>query len=309
MYHEGCGPHPLLINWRTIMYMNETKNLAIPTLAERAMLVRLKRSMYQPYAFDASTTAQVEMQTGVRKAGRFNKRLFLDCYELRDANSALNDVYTFHMRNTVPWLDDGVRMLPASLYFEYNQTMSDLIRTAKAKIAKLVERWDYLVQQDMLRLGPLANSSDYPRDVACCYEVAVKFMPVPDVADFRVQISDEDKATLQSAIEEAEQGVAKYLLQEMLDPIRRAAEKLAVPIGEEGAIFRDTLMSNITDVVDRAKKLNISNDPQVAAVVDEITQSISVYARNPDRLREDVGARLDAQTKLDGIMSKLSGLF
>ena len=291
------------------MFMNESTKFNVPTLADKAVLVRLKRSMYQPYAFDRETTTKVELDTGVRKAGRFNKRLFLDCYELKDTNSAFNDVYSYHMLHTVPWLDDGVRMLPSAQYFDYTQAMRELMQTAKRKADNLAIKWPTLVAQDIARLGPLARYDDYPVNVSGHYDVGLKFRPVPQTSDFRVAISDEDKDSLNSAIAEAEAGVAKYLLAEMLDPIKKAVEKLAVPIGQEGSFFRDSLLGNITGVVSRARKLNITNDPTVTALVDEINAAISGYAKAPDLLREDIGARALAQSRLNGIMNKMSGLF
>lgn len=281
-------------------------NFQIPTLADKAMLVRLKRSVYQPYAYDQGATMKVEVDTGVRRAGRFNKRLLLDCYELRDTNSAYNDVYQYHMLNTVPWTDTGLRMLPAHMYFEYTQGMRELMDKARAASAKLAAKWDDLVAADLARLGPLGNCDDYPRDISQCYGVSLSFMPVPTASDFRVKISDEDRASLESAIAEAEAGVTKHLLAEMLEPIERAVTKLAVPIGAEGSIFRDTLLSNITEVAQRARKLNLTGDPSVTAIVDAINGAIGGYAQAPDRLREDIGARNDAQEKLADIMAKMS---
>lgn len=284
-------------------------DLKLSSLAERALLVRLKRSMYQPYAYDSGATAMIEVNTGVSKAGRFNKRLLLDCYDLKDTNTAFNDVYDYVNRNTVPWLDDGVRMLPSHLYFDFTQGVRELIREAEGKARNLASKWDLHVSRDMQRLGALANASDYPTDIAAKYSISLKFMPVPTTDDFRVQISDEDRRSLNDAIMEAEAGISKHLITEMLAPVRRAVEKLAIPAGEKGGIFRDSLLGNIMEQVERAKKLNINGDPAVTAIVDEINAAISGYAQAQDRLREDVGARADAQAKLTDIMAKMSGLF
>lgn len=284
-------------------------DLKIPSLAERALLVRLKRNMYQPYAYDSGATALVEANTGVRRAGRFNKRLLLDCYDLKDTNAAFNDVYQYVNHNTVPWLDDGVRMLPSHMYFEFTQGVRELIATAEGKARNLASKWDLLVQRDLARLGPLGDINDYPSDIGSRFGIGLKFMPVPSTADFRVQISQDDMQSLNDAILEAEAGITKHLISEMLEPVRKAVEKLSIPIGQEGAIFRDSLLGNIMEQVQRAHKLNINNDPSVTKMIDDINAAISGYANAQDRLREDVGARSDAQAKLADIMSKMSGMF
>jgi len=290
--------------------INEHTKFNLPTLADRAMLVRLTRKLYQPYAFDKVTTLKVELDTGVRKAGRFNKRLLLDCFELKECNQAFNDVYTYHMLNTAPWLDDGVRVLPAASYFDYSQALRGLIDEAEKQVKRLAERWDIIVADDMSRLGSLACSEDYPTDIRSCYAAAVKYLPIPQTGDFRVEISDEDRASLDNAIHEAEANVSKYLLAEMLEPIKRAAEKLATPIGAEGSVFRNSLLTNISDVVARAKRLNVGDDEDIRALVGQIEQEFCrSFGAAPDMLREDDTMREAAKAKLNEIMGRFEGLF
>lgn len=288
---------------------NDSVKFNLPTLADRAVLVRLKRSMYNPYAFDAQATAKIEADSNVVGCGRFNKRLFKGCLDIEDTNAAFNAAYQYAIKHTVPWLDDGVRMLPSETYFEFTDAMRDLINTAKRKADALAAKWDALVAADVARLKQMGNPLDYPTDVRSKYDIRLNIFPVPSATDFRVAVSDEDRASLQSAISEAEAGVAKYLLAELLDPVKKAVAKLSVPIGQDGAVFRNTLITNITDMATRARKLNISKDPTVDALVNEINGAISAYATAPDLLREDIGARNDAQAKLNNIMSKMAGLF
>ena len=281
----------------------------IKTLAEKAMLVRLTRSMFQPYAFDRQTTQDVELQTGVRKAGRFNKRLMLDCGQLKDTISAYNAVYGFHMLHTVPWLDDGMRMLPADQYFDYNQGIRELIHQAERTADELAARWDEYVQADMARLGPLADIRDYPTDIRNRFAVSIKFLPVPSSSDFRVQISDEDRASLDQALVEAEQRATVHLLEDMLEPVRRAVEKLSTPIGQEGSIFRDSLISNMIEAAQRARKLNVAGDARITAMVDEIIRTATPIALSAHQVREDNKVREDKAAQLASLMGKFSGMF
>lgn len=291
------------------MNLSETNKFNMPTLAERALLVRLSRSVYQPYAFDQGATLKVEIDTGVRKAGRFNKRLLLDCHQLTDTNAAFNDVYQYHMRNSAPWLDSGARIIPSETYFDYSVAIKELIAEANRKADALAKAWPQLVADDLARLGPLGNPQDYPSDIRGKYAVSVKFMPIPQSTDFRVAISDEDRESLNKAIAEAEDGVTKHLLAEMLEPVKKAVDKLSIPIGDQGAIFRDSLLTNLTEVAQRASKLNIMGDPVVREMVESINKAVGGYAQAPHVLRENDGARSDAKDKLADVMSKMGAFF
>jgi hypothetical protein len=280
------------------------------TLIDTTVLIRLKRKMFDPYAFDSYQTAKVEHETGVTKAGRYNKRLFLDCFELSDTNSAFNDVYRYVNSNSVPWLDDGVRWVHVGpAFMDFRAGVEQLIKVARGKVDILASKWDMLVAKDMTRLGSLANSGDYPSNIRTKYDIDFRVMPMPNVSDFRVAISDDDKQSLARAVEDAKANATKHLISEMLEPLTKAAKKLAIPSGEDGSVFRDSLITNISDVLERAKKLNFLNDPTVNQLIDDIDRSVGRYSVAPDILRENTAARSQAHAQMSDIISKMAGLY
>jgi hypothetical protein len=280
----------------------------ISSLPNKAILVRLSRSMYQPYIHDNKVTQNVETSSGVHGAGRFNKRLFKHCTQLAECNSLFNAVYVYYMDHTVPWLDDGVRMLPNDLYFEFAKEMRDRISKALLAADRLEQNWDKLVQEDMHRLGPLANAADYPTasTLRSKYDVDLKFFPIPTTGDFRIAISEEDKEQLEKAIHDAEANVSKYLLMQLLDPVKSFVDKMAIPIGDKGSVFRNTLIENLTDVVNRLPRLNINQDEEIRQVIEDIKNSITAYAHNPDVLRESPITRKKAREDMEAIAKKMA---
>jgi hypothetical protein len=282
----------------------------IATLADKALLVKLQRSMYQPYAFDLEATKLVEQSAGVAGVGRFNKRLFKGNTILADTNEKFTLLYNTYRRHTVPWLDDGVRMCPNALYFEFAQEMRGLIADAKHAADNLASRWSQMVQDDMHRLGSMANFRDYPTaaEVRAKFDATITFMPIPTTSDFRVDVTEEDKAEMERAIHEAEANVAKYLLKEMMDPVKAFVEKLSVPIGEKGSIFRDTLVENLEDLVTRLPRLNINNDPQVDAILKDIKHVVDNYGTDMEALRTSPITRKSARDKMAELDKKLANI-
>lgn len=279
----------------------------ISTLADKAVLTKLKRSLYQPYAYDKKATEQVEQANGVADAGRFNKRLLKGCNALKDCQAEFTALYVYFTSNTLPWLDDGVRMLPNAQYFDFAADMRGRIQRCNDAADALSAKWDQLVSEDMKRLGALANAADYPTaaELRDRFSVELRFYPVPSSNDFRTNVSDEDKHDMERAISEAEANVTKHLMGEMLEPVKRFVEKMAVPIGDNGHIFRDTLVTNLQDVVNRLPRLNINNDPTVAATIDDIRGIVNKYGTNPDVLRESPITREQAHAKMKEIEAKM----
>lgn len=276
------------------------------TLADKALLVKLNRSMYQPYAYDKAATEMVEQAAGVKNVGRYNKRLFKDSKTLKDTNEAFNALYLTYIKNTVPWLDDGVRMTPTALYLELANELRGLIRDARRAADALELAWPQMVIDDMRRLGAMGNWADYPSaaEVRAKFDAQVNFFPIPTTADFRIDVSAEDKAAMDAAIATAEANVGKYLMKEMLRPVQSFVKKLSVPIGTEGSIFRDTLVENINDLVDRLPRLNINNDPEVTVLINEIKAVMETF--NADALRDSPVVRQSARDKMAEIEAKMA---
>lgn len=285
-------------------------NYHITTLADKALLVKLQRSMYQPYAYSEVATKQIENATGVVGAGRYNKRLFKGDLTLQATNEQFYLLYREYVKHTVPWLDDGVRMVPNALYLEFANDMRGLIASAKQAAGVLEQKWDAMVAADIQRLGILGNPDDYPskQEIRNLFNASIQFFPVPTANDFRVAVTDEDKAEMEKAVKEAGDNVAKYLLGEMLDPVKAFVDKLSIPIGEKGHIFRDTLVENLADLTERLPKLNINNDPQVTETIDAIRGVVERYVEKPDMLRESPIERKKARDKMAEVDAKLKSI-
>lgn len=288
------------------------------SLPDRAILVRLTRSMYQPYAFDEKATELA----GGKEQGRFNKRLLKTSSRLQRCNAAYNDLYAYVKGHTVPWLDDGVRMLKAADYFEFAQGARALIARATAASEVLADNWTDEVAADEVRfrryatvtgLATMFNVADYPTasQIRGMFNAEVKFFPVPQSSDFRVEISDADREVMDNAVRQVEADVTKYVLAEILDPVKKLVEKLKIPIGAtDGAgkrigIFRDSILENLTDIIERAPKLNINDDPQITDTISAIKDAFGHY-NMPEALRESPDVRSKVQARLDALANKLS---
>ncbi|MDY0088653.1 MAG: hypothetical protein RBS78_08930 [Coriobacteriia bacterium] len=282
------------------------------TLAEKAMLVRLTRGMLSTDVTDNGATALVENQTGVRRAGKYRKKLLADSAKFAAVREAYNALYTYHQQHTLPWTDAGPRLLPASMYFDYTQEIRQLRAACDNALLLLRQSWVQEIDNDRHRLGPMFNADDYPADPADKFYHEVQFMPVPSAGDFRVQIDPEDVASLENAISEAERGVSRHIIESLLEPLTHAAQKLATPIGAQGSVFRDTLIENIAEAVERLPKLDISGDPRIAEAIAETRQLVEKYYGKEDLLRQQPEVRaqaaIDAKARVADIMNNLGGL-
>ena len=304
-------PTPQPVNTFTDEPMKR-KTIEVKCLNEKAVLVRLNRSMYRAYIPD-------EAESKAYGAGNVNKHLFKgNDNRVSQTTSKFSEVRQFFNDNTVPW-STGVRMLNIDNYFDFTAKLRVLIDDALAAADDLAANWDDEVQTDLDRLAKiayskgkpdLANPDDYPssEEMRDRFGIDVRYMPVPTAGDFRVNISDEDKASLQQQLEDAEDAAAKHVINEMLEPMQRAVDKLNVPIGHDGAVFRDSLIDNIVDVAARMERVNLSDDPSVVEKIASLKSLASTYADNKDVLRSMPEVRQKAATQISDLVSQMAGL-
>lgn len=281
----------------------------IPSLRDKGITVHLSRRLYNPYKYDSAATEAAETQMGTHRAGRFSKRLLRNCVELKRAQQAYNTVYDFVIQNTLPWMDDGVRVLPNDLYLDFCQGVAQRKAAAEQAVKGLYEVWDQAVAKDRDFLGNMWNFHDYPtkEDMMAKWGIRITFAPIPTSTDFRIDMDDEDKRQLDEAVQEVQDQAGEYLLKEILKPVAAMADKLAVPIGAEGAIFRDSLVTNLQEVAARAKKLNINDDSRVSEIVgqiEKITKNVT-----PNTLRESQAVRSMTSQAMASMRTKISQYF
>ena len=293
---------------------------AIPTplkvkgLDEKAVLISVKRYMYSPYKLDQEESKQYG-------AGNVNKHLFEGRNNLvKSTISKFTEVYTYVKDNTVPWTT-GVDMLNINHYMEFNAGLRQRVDDAHRAVDTLCLSWEDEVKDDLDRLSQiaiakgkpnLANASDYPDvdELRAKFGIEIRYMPVPTTGDFRVDISDDDKASLQQQLDDAGVNANKHVIKSMLEPMERAIAKLSVPIGNDGSVFRDTLVDNLVEVTERMNKINLSDDATIQGSIDNLRDLISSYSseKGKDLLRSSQTSREKAVTDIDALCKQMSGL-
>lgn len=305
-HDDGSTPQP--VNTLT------PQTIQIKNLDERAVLVSVKRRMYNPYKHDAEATAEY----GV---GNTNKKLF-DGRDnrVKEALSKYSEVYQYVKDQTVPW-STGVEMLNMTNYMDFTSGLRGKIAAADAAVRDLVNNWDFEVQKDIQRIKDIcarkgipdrSDPNDYPTadEVEARFGIAIRYIPVPKVNDFdpRLGLSDADKSSLQQQLDDASTNATRHVLTQMIVPMQRAVEKLRVNIGDDGSIFRDSLIDNMVDVADRMNRVNLSDDPKITEAIRDLQSLVGTYASNKDMLRSTPSIREKAVTQIDDLMSKMQGL-
>jgi len=277
------------------------------SLNEKAMLVNLKVGTWAGYAYSKDATMD---GFGSTDLGRANKALLKHSNVFKKTKAAFNTVRSYVNENTLPWKDDGVRLLPSANYMDFVQGLGDVKREAETQLKVFMGEYTNEISNDKVRFENEALKSgklclfsfdDYPLDIQHKFYIELGFEPIPSSSDFRVQISEDDKRALDAAVAKAQEDVTTHLIEEMAKPMRALAEHLSRPV-EDVKRFHDSIVLNVSDQVERLQKLNLNDDPTVNALLKEVRGAFSTLARQPEVLKDNQPVRDAARVKLAEMM-------
>lgn len=276
------------------------------SLPQKAMLVNLSISQWGNRKNDKAAALKVsEDFNSEESAGRFHK-LLIAKEALKKINSAVSSARAFHYSNTLPWNDNGDRILPALNYIEYTTELRKLKNDFNNAIDELIQNYPTLIEEAKVMLGTLYNSDDYPQvnKIRSKFDFVTDFYPLPVAEDFRVMLADEEITQLQSALtDRAEvrfQSAMRDLYQRLFEVVSKAADKLKDP----KATFHDTLIGNIVEITELLPKLNITNDP----ALEELRKIVEdkLCQKEPTELRTDINARKEVAADAQAILDAMS---
>src|SRR5262249_49231809 len=159
------------------------------TIQTKSMLATLSISMFSPRKTDKKVTREViDQHQAAESAGKFVKQLLPE--EALEAIKKLqNEARQFHYENTLPWSDEGGRILPSAHYMTYVDKMREFGARFDPLVDAFLERYEEYKETARSRLNGMFNPNDYPSKerVRKKFKFKSAFLPFPDGADFRVE--------------------------------------------------------------------------------------------------------------------------
>jgi hypothetical protein len=287
---------------------NVTSGVSIPSISSSAMLVELNISTWTGRKLDKIVSAEIDArkQTTTR-AGNYNKKLFADEPTFDAISKFAGNARTFHYHATMPWSDSGLRLLTTAMYFEYHKMISQMEMDFSGLIDEFINDYQNMVLRAEHKLGDMFDVLDYPdpdslRDK---FRFSVKFSPVPDVGDWRVDIGNDARETLQMSYQQAYTANLEQAYKDVWDRTHDALTNMSAKLaGNNKQIFRDTLVTNVKEMIDLLDKFNITGDAKMRQAKVKIQSALSGVT--PDALREDDEFRLDTKQKVDDLLKEFS---
>lgn len=275
-------------------------------LSARAMLVDLRISAWSARKFDKTATREVaQAHNAAADVGRYTKRLIGPGSVLDRISKAHSAARARHYELTLPWMDSGARILSAPAYFPYSAEMRRAQTDVEALVLDFAHEYPNLVQEARTRLNGLYRADDYPADIRDKFAFGFNVLPMPTAADFRADLGTLEvnriKSQMESDFAARIENSMKDVWVRMFEVVTKMSQSLrAYSVTPDGvqAPFRDSLVSNIKDVLRIVPLLNITNDAAINAAAVKIETDLTALTADQLRCskydREQIAAKAEA---------------
>ena len=303
--------------------LGKSPNIEVPTIGSSAVQVTVNFSQSAFRRLDRKESEKVTTANGaIKKAASVHKSLLPQCEQLTAIHLFVGRSRTAHYSMTLPWCDKGPRLLPTANLAAFHEHITGI----QDKFNELCEAfyavypWE-VAEAEAARggAGTLTNdrngqfdTSLYPplEEVRKKFKMSIAYMPVPErggfitdlQADASVMVNDHYDEFYRSATSSAMNEVWKKLYV----PLQNMSERLDYPTRKENTKFRDTLVSNVMDIVSLLKVFNITNDPHLEACRVKLEEAL--YGVTPDGLRDNDVFRAQTKRSVDAVLKTLPSI-
>jgi len=283
-------------------------------LGKKALLVTLNISQWTARKLDRKITDEVNLDHGaVADAGRYNKML-LPAKALATIQKVVGEARKCHENLTMPWGNNGQRLLAATLYEDYNKRMRVYEASFRAAVSDFVDSYPDYVEQRRNELNGMFRQEDYPTEAAIRSKFAWANEPAPlaDADDFRVQVSEGHAEAIKAQIEATLKATAEAALREPLtravDLVGRMVDRLNVYQPNAGKVgsFRDSLVGNLEELADLLPAFNLSENPDIDVLSGEIKSRLC--RESAQALRDNEGVRKAVAKDAADILARVESL-
>ena len=281
-------------------------------LSSVAMVVSLGFSAYGASKKDKERSKELTEANGAAKnRARVEKKL-IDVKNEKSFAALKNHraaVRAYHNNVTLPWFDDGSRILPVSKLEEYSAFMRQARETDAQLVSDFVKEYPAIVLREQARytaLGGLWNADDYlpASEIRAKFDFRLSIFPLPRSNDFRVQVRSDEIDELRKQYEESFSGLLKKARKEMFERLYETVKTLADNIRQPDKVFKQASIDNVTSLCDLLEDLNIEKSSEIEAMRNRIKSMATVEA---SKLREDKPFRAEVSKEADKILEDLAG--
>lgn len=232
-------------------------------------------------------------------------------------SGAAQRVRHVHRTMSLPWDDDGGRIIPVTIMENHASAVQDELAKYEAEVEEYAGNLPAVEAAAKLRLGPLFDPSLYESAeiVRAKLKPTLSYYPLPDSKDFRVDLDDDQIGYLKDTLDmhmrdkfdEATRDLKNriILVTEMFVERVSNYHETTMPDGKVRVdkTFRDSVVDNVQTVLDMIPGLNITQDMEVAKLAEQTKTALCTY--KAATLRTSPAIRHEVVLKARALLARL----
>lgn len=287
------------------------------SISNSTMLAHLSIGMWNGYKLDKERSAQVTEDAGAAAdSARVNKHL-VPRESLSRLVSAANKLRIHFYSQTLPWSDNGDRLLPRLNYVDFMQKHNVLKEEFTAEVDQFCTLlYPSIIAQARFRMGAMFVRDDYPHEsqLRQKFDVSFELLPVATAGDFRVELDEKQADAIRADIEaRTSERIAKAAaepMRQMLEAVKHFHVRLkALDESEAGegrkAPFYAKRIEDLAELAKLMPKLNFTNDPAIDAMCQRVYGL--VQGQTPKTLKDNPEERTATMLAAEDIMADIGG--
>ena len=272
-------------------------------ISDKAMLICLHITMWTARKHDKRVSEEVaQSHEANTNAGRYNKHLLDQAEKLEELRTLAGQIRQYFYKVTLPWSDEGYRLLPSHLYFEFTNQMSNFKTGYAQLVREFLDAYPTYREQARSSLGLLYRDSDYPdwSKLTEKFDLTTDILPIPCGEDFRVTLGEDEKARIAREIDQQVKQSLTRATFELWSRLVQSVAHLAAQLERPKARLHTSTLRNVTEIADLVPQLNVTNDEELTALAQETNSRLACFTR------QDLADHPAARTRAAGIANELA---
>lgn len=279
------------------------------TVRSKTMLVSLSISRWGNRKQDKTAAAKIAKQSNVAP-GRINaSKKLVDPALLKPINIIYTLATQYHYASTLPWQNQGVRIIPTRKFLEWSTEMKGLKADFERAVFTFTETYDKKIKEAEESLGDLFNRDDYPTTerLKDKYSFSTSMSQVPASADFRVDLPQEAIDEIRAKMEVDQLNAHDIAKKELWGRIDATVSDLyQILINEDARVHNTTVNTKITSLLEQLTDLNYDDDPKIRDMHTLISAKLKGLSR--DQIKESKTYRDQATKNAEDIFERMKFL-
>jgi hypothetical protein len=251
-------------------------------LADKAMLIAVHISLWGARKFDRQVSDEVaQTHEASSKAGRYNKHLLAEAEKLEELRGLASQIRLWFYKMTLPWSDEGFRLLPSESYFEFTQQFSEFKVTFDQLVREFIDAYPGYCEKARPILGGLHRDSDYPdiEELLAKFDLRTDIVPIPCGEDFRVSLGQEEKVRVAREIDQQVKQSVSRGMGELWSRLKESVVRLAAQLERPKARLHSATLRNLLEVAEIVPRLNVTNDDELTNLANETQARLASFSR------------------------------